>query len=150
MADHNKALARRAVEEVWNRGSTGAIEELFASDYASYHVGADVAGRQPGDVPSAHASIRQYFSTLRAAFPDMHFTIEDQIAEGDRVVMRWTGRATHLGPYEGLPATGKSGIVTGMTIYRIAGGKVVEGWTNLDELGMLRQLGLLPEQGQAE
>jgi steroid delta-isomerase-like uncharacterized protein len=148
MSNQNKALVRRAIEEVWDQGQFDVIEELYASAFVGHQAGADIAGQQWDIAAGAHAYIRQYFSLLHEAFPDIHFDIEDQIAEGDRVVTRWTARATHLGPYQGMPATGKAGVVTGVTIYRVADSKIVEGWTNLDELGMLQQLRLLPAPGQ--
>jgi predicted ester cyclase len=91
----------------------------------------------------------QFYATLRAAFPDIHFMIEDQIAEGDRVVTRWSARATHTGEYQGISPTGKQLSVTGIDIDRIANGKVVECWPHMDELGLLQQLGVVPTPGQA-
>ena len=83
------------------------------------------------------------------AFPDLHFTIEDQIAEGDRVVTRFTARGTHQGAFIGIPPTGKQGVVTGTGIDRFANGKIVEAWFNSDDLGLLQQLGVVPSPGQA-
>ena len=82
------------------------------------------------------------------AFPDVHFTIEDQVAEADKVVTRWTWRGTHQGPFQGIPPTGKHVMVTGVGINRFANGKVVENWTNMDILGLLQQLGVVPAPGQ--
>jgi predicted ester cyclase len=84
---------------------------------------------------------------LDTAFPDLHFTIEDQIAEGDKVVNRVTARGTHLGDFRGIPPTGKQVTVAGITIDRIAGGKLVESWTSWDFLGILQQLGVVPKLG---
>ncbi len=86
---------------------------------------------------------------LLEAFPDSQLPVEDQIAEGDKVVTRWTCRATHTGEFQGMPPTGKYTTMTGTTIFRIANGKLVEGWTNADMLGLLQQLGAIPapEQG---
>ena len=135
MSEQNKALMRRGIEEVWNGGNFDVVDELIAGDYV---------GHQPPIENHGPAGVKRYFAMLREAFPDIHFTIEDQIAEGDRVVTRWAARATHLGVYQGIPPTGKPGTVTGITINRVADGKVVEGWTNLDSLGMLQQLGVIP------
>jgi steroid delta-isomerase-like uncharacterized protein len=85
-----------------------------------------------------------YVAALRDAFPDVHITIEDQVAEGDRVVTRWTARGTHTGAFQGIPPTGKRGSMTGIDINRFADGKVVECWTNADDLGLLQQLGVIP------
>lgn len=135
MSVHNKAIMRRGIEEVWNKGNFDIVDELVASDYV---------GHQPPDENLGPEGAKGYFRELRAAFPDIHFTIEDQIAEGDRVVTRWTARATHHGAYQGIRATGKPGVVTGITISRFADGKVVEGWTNFDALGLMQQLGVVP------
>lgn len=135
MSDQNKALMRRGIEEVWSQGKFDILDELVASDFVGHMAPVDNHGPE---------GVKQYFSTLRAAFPDLHFTIEDQIAEGDRVATRWTARATHKGEFQGVPPTGRQGVVTGITISRVADGKVVEGWTNLDELGLLQQLGVIP------
>lgn len=135
MSDQNKMLARRATEEVWNQGNFAVVNEIFAGDYV---------GHQPGDEASGQEGVKQYFGMLRDAFPDIHFTIEDQIAEGDRVVTRWVANATHQGGFKGIPPTGKRGNITGITINRVANGKIVEGWTNLDALGLMQQLGAIP------
>jgi steroid delta-isomerase-like uncharacterized protein len=95
----------------------------------------------------AHPSERQRMvATIRAAIPDIHITIEDQIAEGDRVATRWTLTGTHQGTLMGVPATGKQGTVTGLDISHLANGQVVEDWSEWDRLGFLRQLGLMPSR----
>ncbi|HUG16887.1 MAG TPA: ester cyclase [Thermomicrobiales bacterium] len=135
MSEQNKVLERRLIEQVWNEGNLSVADEVVARDYT---------GRQSRGETRGPDGFKQYFAMLRGAFPDIHFTIEDQIAEGDRVVTRWTAHATHQGPFQGIPPTGNPGVVTGITINRIANGKLVEGWTNLDELGLLQQLGVIP------
>jgi steroid delta-isomerase-like uncharacterized protein len=90
------------------------------------------------------AAERELAAAYRVAFPDLAITIEDQIAEDDRVVTRWTARGTHLGAFRGIPPSGKQVSLTGINIIRVAGGKAVEGWMSLDELGLLRQLGAMP------
>lgn len=137
MSEQNKQLVRRAVEEVWNQGNYAAVDELAASDIV-------VHASLPDREVHGTAGVKQFYATLREAFPDLHFTIEDQIAEGDRVVTRWTARGTHTGTFNGIPPTGKTGIVSGIDIDRIANGKVVECWPNADELGLLQQLGVIP------
>lgn len=139
MSEHNKALMRRGIEEVWSQGNFDMVEDLVASDFV---------GHQPPIENHGPEGVKRYFGELRSAFPDIRFTIEDQIAEGDRVVTRWTARATHQGAYQGVPPTGKAGIVTGITISRFADGKIVEGWTNLDALGLMQQIGALPMPAQ--
>jgi steroid delta-isomerase-like uncharacterized protein len=135
MSQHNKMLMRHGIEELWSRGNGSVIDELIARDFV---------GHSPPDQIHGPAGVKNYFATLRKAFPDIHFTIEDQIAEGDRVVTRWTARATHTGEYQSIPPTGKQSVVTGITIDRVTGGKIVEGWTNFDSLGLLQQLGVIP------
>ena len=125
---------RRVIEEVWNQRNFAVVDELVANSYT---------GHQPRNEAYGIEGYKQFFVRLCAAFPDLHFTIEDQIAEGDRVMTRWTARGTHEAEFQGIPPTGKQGAVMGTGIYRLANGKIVEGWTNVDELGMLRQLGVL-------
>jgi len=91
---------------------------------------------------------KQFLSMYLTASPDLHFTIEDQMAEGDKVVTRYTAGGTHLGPFMGIPPTGKQVTATGMSIIRVANGKIVEEWANGDDLGLLQQLGVNPMPGQ--
>jgi steroid delta-isomerase-like uncharacterized protein len=137
MSEQNKQLVRRAIEEVWNQGNYAVVDELTASDIV-------VHASLPDHEIHGPRGIKQFYAALRDGFPDLHFTIEDQIAEGDRVVTRWTARGTHTGTFKGIPPTGKQGVVSGIDIDRIANGKVVECWPNADELGLLQQLGVLP------
>jgi steroid delta-isomerase-like uncharacterized protein len=137
MSEMNKALVRRAVEDVWNQADYAALDELVASDFL-------IHGATPDAEIHGREGAAQFFVMLRAAFPDLHFTIDDQIAERDRVVTRWTARGTHKGEFQGIPPTGKQVEFSGNDIDRIAGGKVVECWPGVDELGLLRQLGALP------
>jgi steroid delta-isomerase-like uncharacterized protein len=145
MSEQNKMLVRRGIEELWNRGNFAVLDELVASDFVVHAStpAAEIHGRE---------GAKQFLSMLHAAFPDIHFTIEDQIAEGDRVVTRWTARATHRGEFQGIiqrvPATGKQVRLTGINIDRIANGKTVECWGYRDELGLLQQLGVLPAPEQ--
>ncbi len=134
MSEHNKRLVRHAVEDVWNRGNFAVVDELVASDVV-IHASSEIHGPE---------GIKQFFAMLRQAFPDLHVTIEDQIAEGDRVATRWTARGTHTGAFQGMPPTGTPCRFTGIAIDRIANDKTVECWTNADELGLLHQLGALP------
>ena len=139
MVNQDKALVRRLIEDVWSQGKLGSVDELVASDYVG-HSSTETHGTD---------GYKHFFAALRGAFPDIQFTIEDQVAEGSTVVARWSARGTHLGAFAGLPPTGKQAATTGTTIYRIVGGKVAECWTHLDELGLLRQLGALQPASQA-
>jgi len=101
MSEHNKTLMRRAVEEVWNQGNVDILEELVASDFIIHAPQAEIHGRE---------GAKQYLAMLRGGFPDIHFTIEDQFADGDRVMTRWKARGTHKGAFQGIPpATRRSG-----------------------------------------
>lgn len=142
MSEQNKMLVRRAIEEVWNQGNFDLVDELIASDLV-IHLPA------PGQEVRGPEGVKQFYGMLRAAFPDIHFTINDQIAEGDRVVTRWTAQGTHTGEYRGIPPTGRQFKVTGIDIDRVAGSKVVECWPIEDDLGLLQQLGLVPTPEQA-
>jgi steroid delta-isomerase-like uncharacterized protein len=136
LAEGNKALIRRYIEEAWNRGDLSVIGEVFAES----HVGNDPAN--PG--VRGPEGVRQLVILYRSAFPDTHFIIEDQIAEGDRVVTRWRASGTHKGELIGIAPTGKRVTVTGIDVSRISGGKVVESWGNWDTLGLMQQLGVVP------
>jgi steroid delta-isomerase-like uncharacterized protein len=140
--EENKAIFRRYVEEVGNEGNLELVDEIF-DRYASHQPEGHVEERGPEDV-------KRFMGEFHAAFPDFHTTIEDQIAEGDKVVTRWTARGTHQGDFRGIPATGNQITVTGIGIFRFSDGKVVESWDNFDQLGMMRQLGAIPAPGQSE
>jgi steroid delta-isomerase-like uncharacterized protein len=137
----NKALMRRAIERVWSQGDFDIIGELITSDFVAHLTSPTAELHGP-------EGVRQYFAMLHEAFPDITFTIEDQIAEGDRAVTRWTAHATHAGPFQGIPATGQQVRVTGLTINRFANDKVVEGWSSIDGLGLLQQLGVIPASAE--
>jgi steroid delta-isomerase-like uncharacterized protein len=143
MSEQNKILERRLIEEVWNRGNFAVVAELVASDYIGH-------SSTPADETHGREGYKQFHATLRKAFPDIHFTIEDQIVEGDKVVTRWTARGTHQGEFQGIPPTGKHGAITGISIDRIANDKVVECWTSTDDLGLLQQLGVVPAPSHTE
>lgn len=137
--EENKALDRRLHEEVYNRGQLALIDELCVPNAVAHHAAMTLHGTE---------NFKQFAAMYRTAFPDIHFTIEDQIAEGDKVVTRWTIRGTHTGEFQGLPPTGKQGSVTGITIDRFASGKLVESWSNYDALGLMQQFGVVPSAGQ--
>ena len=142
MSEQNKALVRRTLEEIWNKGNLAVADELIAPN----HVAHDPASLNPGSGPEA---TKQQASTYRTAFPDLHITIEDQVAEGDQVVTRWTATGTHRGDLMGIAPTGKQMTITGINISRIAGGKAQEDWTNWDTIGMMQQLGAVPQVAAA-
>lgn len=131
----NKLLAERVWEEIWHQGDLSRMEALFTSDYVRH----DPGGRELYGMDQN----RQFISSLRAAFPDLHFSIADQIAEGDKIVIRYRFQGTNLGAFQGRPPTHKPITYTGILIYRIVNGKIAEQWTEFDFFGLLRQLGIL-------
>lgn len=137
--EDNKALDRRGFEEVWNQGNLAVIDELSAENVVTHN--------PPGPPMQGTEAFKQFIQMYRSAFPDTQMTVEDQIAEGDKVVTRWTARGTHQGELMGIPATGKQVTVTGISVSRWANGKTVESWSNFDTLGMLQQLGVVPSMG---
>jgi steroid delta-isomerase-like uncharacterized protein len=139
MSEENKAIVRRSFEEVWNQGKLVVADEIYDASFVAHGFGVEL--------PPGPEGFKQFVSAYRSAFPDIHFTIEDQFAEGDRVVARWTARGTHKGELMGIPATGKPVVVTGIDIYHIRSGKAVESWVNWDALGMMQQLGVIPPMG---
>ena len=134
--EENKALARRVLEEMFNAGNLDVADELLASDYVDHDPSL------PEDVHGPEG-FKEYVGMYRSAFPDVHVQIEDQIAEGDRVVTRWTGTGTHTGELMGIAPTGKRVTLPGMEIVRIANGKLVEGWEGYDSGTLMRQLGVV-------
>jgi steroid delta-isomerase-like uncharacterized protein len=138
MSEQNKALVRRLTEEVMNRGNFAVVEELVAPDYTGHSPTAETRGSD---------GYRQFYQGLRGAFPDIQCTIEDLVGDGDKVVSRWRAHGTHKGEYAGLPPTGKTGVVTGTSLFRINNGRVVECWTNADDLSLLQLVGAIPELG---
>jgi steroid delta-isomerase-like uncharacterized protein len=127
--EENKAVVRKEQEELWNHtGELDAAEELFAA----------------GEAEAA----KQEAADFRRGFPDVISTIEDLIAEGDKVVARWRSRATHRGDYMGTPPSGKEVEFTGISVYRIEEGKIAESWTVEDQLGLMRQIGAVADSEQ--
>ena len=136
MEEHNKNLIRRSTEEIFNKGNYTHIDEIVSSDFVihSLNPNKEIHGRE---------GARNFAISLRTAFPDIKFTIKDQFAEGDKVVTHFIAEGTHLGSFEGIPPTGKSFKVSSIDIDYIKNGKISECWSNLDELGLLQQLGVL-------
>jgi predicted ester cyclase len=141
-AEQNKAVARRVVEELFNQdGNLDSADELFTSEYVCY-----VAGFE--DLHGAQA-VKHFAATERQAIPDLKNTIEDQVAEGEKVVTRYRTQGTHTGETEAFgPPTHNRIDIQGMVIDRVAAGKIAESWIVYDALGMMQQLGFIPEAGQ--
>ena len=139
-AEDNKALARRELEELYSHtGNLEAAEEIYAPNFVSHSSGSE-------DIRGMEAA-KHFAASYRKAFPDLVTTVENLLAEGEKVVARWTMRGTHQGEIEELgPPTGKHIEVTGISVYRIEGGKIAEYWAIYDVLGMMRQLGFIPAE----
>jgi steroid delta-isomerase-like uncharacterized protein len=134
MSDANKTIVREFYEQVWNQHRADAATTYYAADYADHNVSVP-------DQPAGVAGAQAVFSTFLAAFPDVHFTLDLQAAEGDLVTTRWTAIGTNSGSLMGMPPTGKQVTVTGIDIFRVQGGKIIERWGNFDLAGMMQQLG---------
>ena len=143
MSDLNKNVVRRLFDEVWNKGHQQVADELLAPSYIHHDASTPDAGRGPeGEKKRA--------TLYRSAFPDIRFTVEDLIAEGESVTARWSCRGTHKAEFNGIAPTGKQFTISGISVARLAGGKMVEGWVNWDTLGMMQQLGIVQELGKAK
>jgi steroid delta-isomerase-like uncharacterized protein len=131
MTDSERDLGRRWFEQVWNQRRRDAIAEMLAPEAVLHESGIDSIGPE-GFYP--------FYDRLRGTFPDLQIDVEDTIAEGDKVCVRWSCTATHGGDGLGVAPTGVTINVTGISILRVAGGKLVEGWQNWDMLGMMAQI----------
>ena len=129
----HKALVQQFVDEFWNRGHLAAADELMTRDAVIHE---PVAG--------APEDLKAVATTMRAAFPDWHSTVEEMLVEGDRVAERWTGRGTHQGAFQGIPPTGKQVVVPGVVFYRIADGKIAEFRGQFNMMSLMQQLGVIP------
>ena len=143
MSAANKALIRRLYEEVWNHRKFEVIKEIISPSHALQ--APNVAGSAVG--PDAYKRQTTFFL---AGYPDLHWTVEDLIAEGAKVVACWSIAGTHKGDFMGIPATNKKVSVDGMTIHHIANGKIMDSYSNWDALGMMRQLGAVPALGKSK
>lgn len=139
----NKALALRPHEEIFNQGKLDLVDQIFAPDFTWHSPGV------PPDLPRGPEGLRHFVMTLRSAFPDLYLTVEDSIAEGDRVVNRWVFHGTHKGEFAGILPTGKQVSLTGIDIWRISDGKIAELCQELDFHGLLRQLGMMTGRSAA-
>ena len=134
--EENKAQFRRTYEELFNKGNLVVADELIALDFLNHEA---PPGRDRGP-----ESMREAITMLRTAFPDLHFTIEELVAEGDTVVGRVTMNGTHQGPFQGMPPTGRSFQQEQVHFVCFREGKGIEHWAVRDDLGMMRQFGVIP------
>ncbi len=137
----NKELVRRSNEELWGEGNLDIIEEYVAEEYVEYNTAAPepIRGRE---------GYRKNVEMVHEAFPDLEVTTEDLIAEGDKVVTRYTLSGTHDGPMWGIEPTGKEVEFEGISIGRLEDGQVVEGWSNIDVFGLMQQLGVVEQPSE--
>jgi|SRR5690242_11975764 steroid delta-isomerase-like uncharacterized protein len=141
MSEANKALVRRIIEEVVNTGDFSSLDEVVSSNYTYFEPTlGTIAGRD---------GYRTLVSMYRNAFPDLTLTVDEQIAEGDTVVTRWTAHGTHQGELFGIPGTGKEVSVQGIVISRIDNGQLADDYESYDVHGMLRQLGVVQAAARA-
>ncbi len=138
MSENNKAVVRRLLDEVWNKGNLSLVDELFTPNFEFHDASTPDLGRGP-------ESEKKRVTLYRNAFPDLRITIEDMIAEGETVVTRWTCRGTHKGDLSGIAPTGKQITISGITVGRFANGKIAQGYANWDALGLMQQLGVVPQ-----
>jgi steroid delta-isomerase-like uncharacterized protein len=132
MSEQNKTLARRWFEDLFSRGNLDAANEILSAEFVDHLTHEDERGLE---------ELKHYVSIYRNAFPDIQDTVEDIVAEGDKVVVRWTSSGTHQGEFMGVAPTGRHVTFTGMRLFRIADNKIVESWVNIDERGLQEQLG---------
>jgi steroid delta-isomerase-like uncharacterized protein len=132
--EQNKSILRRWIENGWNKGNLALVDELYTTDLVQYDP-AKLEGRE---------ALKHYVGGFQAAMPDLHFSIEDLIAEGDKVVWRFTATGTQTGPLMGIPPTGKQATVTGTATFRLVDSRIAEVWVNFDALSMLQQMGVVP------
>jgi steroid delta-isomerase-like uncharacterized protein len=137
MSDQNKAAARTFFD-IFNSGDVDRLDEIMSPSWVDHDP-------QNPFAEEGLEGTKKVISMYREAFPDLRVMVEDQVAEGDRVVTRWTATGTHQGELMGITPTGRNSTVTGLSMDRFEGGKIVEGWNNWDTLGMLQQLGVARE-----
>ena len=137
MATDNKELARRVIEEIWNNQQVDLADEMIAGDFVQHDP------QSPFPVQGLEA-YKQFVQHYLKAFPDLHFSIEEIVSEGQTVVTRWSSTGTHSGNLPGIPATGRRTSSSGIVCSRVENGRLVESWSNWDTLGLMQQLGVIP------
>ena len=142
-AEENKAVVRRMLDELFNKGNLDFAAEIIAPDFVEH---------DPNMPEELHGpeEFKGYVATYRSAFSDIHIAVEDQVAEGDKVATRWMGTGTHDGELMGMAPTGRPVRVAGMDVSRITGGKIAESWSSYDMMGMMQQLGAIPAPEEAQ
>jgi steroid delta-isomerase-like uncharacterized protein len=136
----NKRQARAGYQAM-NEGKVEVMDQALAPNYVLHTAATPEQGTRE--------AVKQGFVAIRSAFPDWRFLVEDQVAEGDKVVTRWTARGTHKGEFNGIPPTGKEMTMAGITFVRMQDGVITDEWVQMDTLGMLQQLGAIPAPSQS-
>ncbi len=129
-----KAIVRRWIDEVWSKADQAAMDELYAANFTYHYPGTEATPDLEG--------FKQTATDWLTPFADIHVTVDDVVTEGDKVAVRWTWRGTHTGEFWGIPPTGNKVAITGMSILHIVGGKIVEEWGEVDNMGLMAQLGV--------
>jgi steroid delta-isomerase-like uncharacterized protein len=132
MSEQNKTLARRWFEDLFSRGDLDAAEEILSAEFLDH---------LPREEERGIEELKDYVSVYRTALPDIEGTVEEILAEADKVVVRWKSHGTHQGEFMGVAPTGRHVTFTGMRLFRIAENKIAESWVNIDERGLQEQLG---------
>ena len=141
LSQQNKTLARRWFEDLFSRGDLDAANEILSADFVDHLTQEDERGFQ---------ELKHYVTMYRSAFPDIQDAVHDVVAEGDKVVVRWTSRGTYQGEFMGVAPTGRHVTFTGMRLFRIAQNKIAESWVNIDERGLQEQLGAVSGYGRPQ
>ena len=141
MSAENKTLARRAMDELWTKGNLAAVDQLYSDNCVFHDLGSpeDIRGRE---------GLKQFARMYRTACPDLQCTVQDVVAEGDKVALRWVSRGTHKGDLMGIAPTGKQVTFRGIQMQRISNGRIVEEWAGFNTLGALQEIGAVPPFGQ--
>lgn len=137
MNTQNENLVRDFYGEVWNQGKIDAAGKYYADNYVDHNPAIP-------NQPAGLAGAKMVFGAFKSAFPDLTFTVDQLVSDGDKIAARWTATGTNTGGLMGMPPTGKSAVIIGIELYRIADGKVVERWGSFDQLGLMMQLGAVP------
>jgi predicted ester cyclase len=140
-AGPHEALFRRWIDEAWNRGDLAVLDEIVAPGFVRHAPGEPREWRGP-------EGMKQFITVFRTGFPDLHITVDDVVAAGEKVAYRGTATGTHRGELMGIAPTGKPVTIPYLVLARVAGGRFQEDWLNYDALGMLQQLGALPAPGR--
>jgi predicted ester cyclase len=139
--ERNKAVLHRFWSEVWDQGKLDVVDEIFHPDFVDH-------GLAPGLTKQGPEGAKEAVMQFRTAMPDLYLTVDEMVAEGDKVMTRWTSGGTQTGPLNSargtIPPSGRKGVVQGFTINRLEDGKIIDAWDNFDIMGMLQQLGVIP------